>query len=217
MKLEIHPHWASAVQQAEQDLKYNLPSVYALRQANPQHKWSQHRSLQVTELSRWCLANQPKVILELGSGWTTFVLARYAAEFRAIRFASVEEDEKWRDAVAKLIPDWANIEWHVCPRVVENETVRYQSLPDLAEIDLLYVDGPNGDYCGKSLTCVDAIRLIESGVKVNNVLFDIRNKSALEFRNKVSGYGWEPGASVELDCPAYLRPFRHHSWFWRKA
>jgi hypothetical protein len=213
-----HPLWQQFATLAKAEFTRECRLIAGLLERKPELKkhFPDHRYIQLTELQQWCRQNQPRVIVELGSGFTTIVMAAYAAEFRGKRLITVEEDDGWREAVCKDLPEWAQVEWFSAPRVVENGTVRYARLPDLPEIDLLYVDGPNGEYCGKSMVCVDAIRLIESGVKVNNVLFDMRNISVAEFKGQVSGYGFEPGASIELSTPVYLRPFRHHSWFWRK-
>ena len=214
-----HPLWSQFATEAKIHFSSECRLIADLLQRKPELKrhFPDHRYLQVLELQQWCRNNQPNTIVELGSGFTTLVMAAYAAEFRGKRLITVEEDDGWRDAVKKDLPDWANVEWFSSPRVVENETVRYAELPRPDEIDLLYVDGPNGEYLGKSRVCMDAIRLIESGVKVNNVLFDQRNISVQAFKTRIEGYGFESGASMESGTPIYLRPFRHHSWFWRKA
>jgi predicted O-methyltransferase YrrM len=213
-----HPLWPQCATEAKINFAKDCRLIADLLARKPELKkhFPDHRYLQLVELQHWCRNNQPQTIVELGSGFTTLVLSAYAAEFRGKRLITVEEDEGWLEAVKKDVPEWATVEWFSTPRVVENETVRYAELPRPGEIDLLYVDGPNGEYMGKSRACMDAIRLVESGVKVNNVLFDQRNFSVAEFKAKVTGYGFEPGASVELSTPVYLRPFRHHSWFWRK-
>ena len=218
LKPTTHPLWQQFATEAKINFPRDCRLIADLLQRKPELKrhFPDHRYLQVVELQQWCRNNQPQTIVELGSGFTTFVLAAYAAEYRGKRVITVEEDDTWRDAVEQDIPEWAIVEWFSAKRVVENETVRYAKLPKLDEIDLLYVDGPNGEYMGKSRVCTDAIRLVQSGVKVNNLLFDQRNISVAQFKVAVEGYGFEPGASVELSTPIYLRPFRHHSWFWRK-
>lgn len=215
--MKIHPHWEAALHQAKADFKNEVRLLHGFLERNPDIKWPLHRYYQIAELQSWCYSNQPAVVVELGSGYTTVILDCYAKEFVGKRIVSVEEDEAWRQHVAtKIMPEWASVEWFVAPRIVEGNTVRYERLPDLPEIDLLYVDGPNADYMGKSLGCLDAVRLVQAGVKVNNVLFDMRNDSVDLFR-EVAGYGFEPGGSYKWSRPAYLRPLRHHSWFWRRA
>lgn len=219
MKPERHPHWGNAILQAEADLARNMPTVWAARQKYPnwQPQWIQHRSLQITELAEWCYQHQPKVILELGSGWTTFVMARYACEFRS-RLVAVEENNDWRTSgVLGDLPDWAHVNWWMSRVTGDNVTRHYEELPpDLPEIDLLYVDGPNCDAFGRSMIGSDAVRVVEAGARPKHVLFDMRHNAVDLFRERVEGYHWEPGGSYELSKPWYLRACRHHSWFWRK-
>jgi hypothetical protein len=219
MKRERHPQWVQATEQARADFgKPNfLPWLTGIQSTI--HPGSAHRYLQLLELDGWCLANRPNVILELGSGYSTLVIARYACEFRNIRHVAVEESAEYRDWVIQNMPEWGKVQWHLSPVVTDETggtmTRRYESLPDLSEVDLLYVDGPNCDYMGKSLAGSDAVKLAESGVRPKHVLFDRRNDSVDLFR-EVEGYGFEAGGSYETNKPLYLRPLRHHSWFWRK-
>lgn len=208
------PQWPADCQEAEKDLARNLPSLHALRKGGP--PWYDFYSYKLTELHEWCLAHMPKVILELGSGYTTHVMARYAAEFGA-KLVTVEENDQWRqNEVMKRLPDWAHVEWFPSPATVEGETIHYQRLPDLPEIDLLYVDGPASDLCGRPLAGTDAVRLLQS-VKPKHVLFDIRHLSVEAFREATFGeYVFYCGGSYESLAPDYLRPRRHHSWFVRK-
>lgn len=202
---------------AERDLPRNMPALCAIAKAT-KCQWYSFYAYKLTELHDWCLANQPRTILELGSGWTTLIMARYAAEFSS-RLVTVEESKEWRETgPLSLLPDWARVEWHMSPRVIENKMVRYASLPQLDSIDLLYVDGPSSDCLGGSEHAgADAVRLVESGVAVKHMLVDIRNATVDYIRDSVGDrYGFEPGGTYKWSKPWYLRPMRHHSWFWRK-
>lgn len=203
--------WARACKAAHDDLPRNLPAFCV---AFNGQKMPQHRAYQVTELHHWCLENQPRVILELGSGTTTFILARYATEFGA-RLVTIEENSAWRDTIK--LPDWAQVQWFMSPVFCKGKHIRYTHYPDdLPEIDLLYVDGPNTDVLGRPLTGTDAVHICRQSL-VKNILFDMRAVSVDYFRDEIGDeYGWEPGGSIELCRPWYLRPTRHHSWFWRK-
>jgi hypothetical protein len=205
LKPDISPRWLKDCEQAHKDLAQNLPAVFAAASKHSSKdggaQWAQHRSYQLAELQTWCEQRQPRVILELGSGWSTFVLSRYAAEFGA-RLVTVEENA-----------EWAQVEWFISPTVVK-DTVRYQSLPELAEIDLLYVDGPASDFGGRPIPGDDA-NILAARCLVKHVLFDIRRSSVDLFR-EVPGYHFEPGGTYPWAKPEYLRPRRHHSWFWRK-
>ena len=209
--------WQDACIDAERSFPARHPTLDRLRKLSPdwQKSWAGHRSLQLDDLDDWCVANQPRVILELGSGWTTVVLARYCAEFKG-RLITVEENEGWRDkSVMPLMQEWCKIEWYMSPSTVENNTTFYRSLPPgLKDIDLLYVDGPAG-YGPKAYAAVDAVRLVQAGIRPRNILFDIRHDSVDVFK-LVEGYGFHPGISYPSPKPWYLRSCRHHSWFWRK-
>jgi hypothetical protein len=215
MKPQQNPRYPEDCRQAEADLKDNMPWLFAMRAEGV--PWNNFYAYKLTELNDWCLANQPRVILELGSGWTTFVMSRYTADFGA-RLITVEENSEWRDqGVMPRIPEWARVEWFMSPTVVEGELIRYQYLPQsLPEIDLLYVDGPASDGKGKAVAGADAVRLIESGVQVKSILVDIRTSTVDYMRSRLQGYGFEPGGTYPWAKPEYLRPRRHHSWFWRK-
>lgn len=214
--MTVHPHCALAWHEAEQRLEKDQPAIFQARAKDPDWRksWSQHRACQIAELEQWCLNNQPRTILELGSGWTTFKLARYACEFGAT-LHTVEENPDWQAKAKAMLPDFCKVEWFTSRGYLENGTVQYRELPDLKEIDLLYVDGPAGTYGGKDYPCSDAVRLVESGVLVKNVLFDMRHASVELFR-EVKGYGFELGGTCLSSVQWYLRPLRHHTWFWRK-
>ena len=219
MKRTRHPLWQEYAEQADRDLAVRLPAVVATRQRDPNWRnyWPGHRSLQLIELHEFCLQTMPKMILELGTGYTTFVMARYAVEFKA-KLVSVEENMDWlQNHVAGMLPQWNTVSFWGSPVITDNGTRRYETMPsDLPEIDLLYVDGPNCDYMGKSLTGSDAVKLVQSGVRPKHILFDMRHASVDLFRSEVDGYCWEPGMSYEIARASYLRGTKHHSWFWRK-
>jgi hypothetical protein len=209
------PTWSADCHEAERDLAANLPSLFNLRKGGP--NWYEFYSYKLTELHHWCLTHMPKVILELGSGYTTHVFARYAAEFRA-KLVTVEENDKWREnEVMKRLPAWSNVEWHTSQSEVVGGAIHYASLPKLTEIDLLYVDGPASDGKGQvGIGGDDAVRVLEL-VKPKHVLFDIRHSSVDLFKAATfESYYFYPGGSYECRTPDYLRPRRHHSWFARK-
>lgn len=207
--------WAKDCQQAEAELARELPRMQDLRirlsKENGSFQWRGEYAYKLIELHEWCLKQQPRTILELGSGYTTVVLSHYACEFGA-RLVTVEEDANWLKQVLSWIPEWEQQRVHIAATVRENGGIRYRSLPELEGIDLLYVDGPS--VIGPPTACLDAVELAQR-TRVSNVFFDIRHISVDAFRD-VPGYGFEPGGSYEWACPEYLRPRRHHSWFWRK-
>ena len=207
--------WEKDCQAAENDLSKELPQIHTLRHLialeHGSCQWRGEYAYKLIELQEWCLKQQPRTILELGSGYTTVVLSRYARDFGA-RLVTVEEDQNWLSKVQGWIPEWYRQEVYISASVRENGGIRYCSLPDLDGIDLLYVDGPS--VVGPPTACLDAVVLAQR-TRVANLLYDMRHISVDAFRD-VPGYGFEPGGSYEWSCPEYLRARRHHSWFWRK-
>lgn len=216
MKAERSSQWERDCQQAEAELGRELPYMLALRnrivkdEGNCQ--WRGEYAYKLIELDRWCLHHQPRTIVELGAGFTTVVLSRYASEFRC-RLITVEENREWLAKVAGWIPEYYRHEALIVPQMRDGDGVRYQGLPNVDSVDLLYVDGPA--VHGPPKACLDAVRLVQAGVVVRNLLFDMRRASVDAFR-EVEGYGFEPGGTYEWSCPDYIRPRRHHTWFWRK-
>lgn len=64
-------------------------------------------------LQLWCLANKPKRVVDLGSGFTSFVLRRYAAKAGGCEVWSVDDDAAWlgrtRDYLAEMEQDRAHL------------------------------------------------------------------------------------------------------------
>ena len=88
----------------------------------------------------------PKVILDLGSGMSTLVLAKSAPNSKVISIDnSAEYAEKTRALL--LLHKISNVELRVAPLTSHSSGVDWydlSKLKDLPEIDLLFIDGPPG-------------------------------------------------------------------------
>lgn len=86
---------------------------------------------------------KPAVLVELGSGSSTLILAmaleRFAPEARLI---SVEQDEQYAAKVAARVTAWPQVSVRHAP-LVEGWYDR-STLKDIRDVDLLLVDGPRG-------------------------------------------------------------------------
>jgi len=88
----------------------------------------------------------PRVILDLGSGMSTLVLAKSAPQAKII---SVDNSEEYAEKTRKLLAAHAitNVEIRVAPLTAHHSGVEWYDtsvLGDISEIDLLFIDGPPG-------------------------------------------------------------------------
>lgn len=202
--------WEKDCLAAQADLARLMPSLHAAKQKS--EHWRDWYEYKLIELDRFCYTHQPRVILELGSGWTTRILTRYSTEFSA-RLVTVEQSEEWRKETEAR---GGGQEWFMSPAVASGDRIRYANLPQLERIDLLYVDGPASSRGDREYTCEDAVLLAKS-TDVRHVLFDIRSESAQLFLNECGDrYHYEAGGTMPWTQPVYLRPRRHHSWFYKR-
>ncbi len=54
-------------------------------------------------LLAWCRYNKPKNIIDLGTGFSSYVFKIYAKEIMGVKFESIDDDEKWLEKSADLI------------------------------------------------------------------------------------------------------------------
>lgn len=88
----------------------------------------------------------PRVILDLGSGMSTLVLAKSAPQAKII---SVDNSEEYAEKTRKLLAAHGitNVEIRVAPLTAHHSGVEWYDtsvLGDISEIDLLFIDGPPG-------------------------------------------------------------------------
>lgn len=90
---------------------------------------------------------RPGLVVEFGSGWSTFVLAKALADQGCGRLVSVEADAEWAELNRRCLPPSLKPHCEIlhCPPMrSEHQGVpvfRHQGLPELAP-DLVFLDGP---------------------------------------------------------------------------
>lgn len=224
-----------ACAQAKNELRTYLPTVYAALERQRQagglsHDYSEFKLL---ELALWLERNQPKTIIELGSGATSAVFGNYAARTPGVRVLSVDESPDYSsrargylDPVAAAAVEFQHVE-----RVVEEragvEVCRYREhfLDSFAgaPIDLVYVDGPSNRSPRdptRLIPCVDSVRMLEMGHSVGHFLFDYRLSSVAYLCADPCGLAYDRHLhhlAIPAGEPWVIGPVRHHSWFQRRG
>ncbi len=98
-------------------------------------------------LHRAVRALRPNRVLEMGSGWSTYVLAHAIAENGAGSLLSVDADEAWASANRRALPEaWReNVEIRHTPARIGTigavPVLEHVGLPE-ESFDFLYLDGP---------------------------------------------------------------------------
>ncbi|MDP3802987.1 class I SAM-dependent methyltransferase [Brevundimonas sp.] len=119
----------------------------------------------LVDLERLLKQHLPLSILEIGSGGTTPVFAKYAKETGA-RVVSVDESEEWAGLTAQMVAalGYADIvEFVICPKRIDADKMeaRYEGLPS-EEFDFVLIDGPALEQDGTSYklaVCTDIFDL----------------------------------------------------------
>lgn len=211
--------YQQAYKEAEADLARAMPLMAALRD---KHKdmWGWTYAWRLMELQEFLYRFQPKVIMELGCGFTTHVFARHVEEFGGT-LTTVENLPQFAERTKKyLTPEQvAKTQWFLTNTETRGGVMGYSTLPKLDRIDLLYVDGPNNTIGDRVYPTIDSPQLCKSG-HVEHVLFDWRHTSVdLFVRECGEKYEVEYGAVYQehVDKPYYLRRCMHHTWARRKA
>ena len=174
-----------------------LPDIFDMiedrRQSGLWHDcyWAKARDL----WSKLC-AIQPRVILELGSGVTTAIFARYRVRYGGDVY-TVDVPE-YAQATAQAVEGvhfiHATAEYHAPDCWYSFE------MPDVPSVDLLYVDGPDL----KGMVGTDAVR-VRACVPVRHILFDMRARSVMYFVNSSFGDRYT------------LKKKGHHTWLLAKS
>lgn len=159
------------------------------------------------ELAYWLTENQPKTVLEIGSGATSIILRK------APRYACLEEKQ------------WGG----TAERVLEDGRVRYrQTIPaavsmlvEGGSLDLLYVDGPaNSNPDGGQYICTDARDLVEHQIRPKNILVDLRCTSVADMWPVLKQAGYKahpsPWTAQTFGLPWLCKKFWVHTWFYLK-
>ena len=108
---------------------------------------------------------RPRSILEIGSGSSTVVFARYAQEEGA-DFTSVDESEQWIANTVAMLQRFgvhSAVSTKVCSKSIDllRREARYLDMPRITA-DLVFIDGPALEVDGNKVTdaaCIDILSL----------------------------------------------------------
>ena len=101
-------------------------------------------------LYRLIRARRPNTVLELGSGFSTVIMAYALRENGGGMMWSIDADERWMGVTQSLLPKSLTPHCRIlhCPAKAEDwrgyRVWRHAGLPEVTP-DFLYVDGPGGD------------------------------------------------------------------------
>lgn len=107
--------------------------------------WAASPDVLIT-LLKYARASNPKVILDLGSGISTLVLAKSAPSAKVF---SIDNSEEFAGKTQEMLAlhQINNVDLRVAPLTAHQSGVDWYELPklsDISNIDLLFIDGPPG-------------------------------------------------------------------------
>lgn len=154
-------------------------------------------------LALWRLLerHRPSSILELGSGGSTGVFARYCATYGA-RLVTLDEDPRWLDVTKEIVEDehpTADVHFRLAARVVrqdgtEPNEFRYDAVLQ-PEFDLVLVDGPSLFHEGKHFHWAANTNVFDvvQGNKPEVILVDMRPGTVDEINRRLGdAYSCQP-------------------------
>ncbi len=131
---------------------------------------------------------RPCSILELGSGSSTCMFARYV-KGSSSRLTSVDESEEWlehtRDIVEQTVGEIANVQFIHADKAVNRSSSPRSTAYEWSftgEFDLVYVDGPSLRIDGvrdKQVINYDIVEMLLSGHRPKAILVDVRRATAI--------------------------------------
>lgn len=183
-------------------------------------------SWKLLELAQYLERLQPRVVVEFGTGLTTWVQARWAVASGA-RVHAIEESPEHIDFVRDHLAASAGaVDFvHAASERIDVDgdlSCRYQRqgliLGEVAAVDLVYVDGPDNRATGHpgGLVCRDVIEMCQAGPLVREILFDLRLPTAHALARSPVGLRYDHHWTTGGD-PFGAWPFwgerRYHTWF----
>jgi len=118
------------------ELKAPIPST---------RSWAASPDLLLT-LLRYARLSNPKIIVDLGSGMSTLVLAKSAPQAKIF---SIDNSVEFAAKTARVLEDHSitNVDLRVAPLIPHSSGVDWydrSKFEDISNIDLLFIDGPPG-------------------------------------------------------------------------
>ncbi len=133
------------------------------------------------DILQFCLLSEPKVILDLGTGTTTIILAKYAQRMKEkgveIEIISVDSSKEWLTDTKKILEknDLENFVNLVYAPIVVTKAGLYYEIDEISnflndkEIDLMVIDGPPG--ATQKEARYPAMVFFEKNMSKNGVIF----------------------------------------------
>lgn len=220
--------FAQACRRAQRELPRYLPRVNAFLDKQKDGGLHYPRSaFQLLELAFVLERAEPRVIVECGSGTTTCVISEYAVGRDDVTFISLDDSQHYLDKTLHELPqDLQHVPTMTCAEriveIVDGEEMCYYGFDHgaMPVVDFLYVDGPanvSPTDRSRQMRCIDSIKFLEAGVRLNHVLFDNRLTSVRYLLDSPYGpyYDVQLYDSIvgEMSPSWHVGPTYYHSHF----
>lgn len=138
------------------------------------------QSYKLVSLTRLLENLCPKSILELGSGSSSVIFARYQKINHGVRFVSIDESDDWLEKTEKMVQKFtpgSQVEFLCRPKIIDPSAPQayYDCLP-AEKFELVFVDGPALSLNGieyRHIPCVDVLRMAPTNLPLY-IVVDIR-------------------------------------------
>ncbi|MBX5143090.1 hypothetical protein HJB79_30745 [Rhizobium lentis] len=147
------------------------------------------QAYKLVSLNRLLEAEKPTSILELGSGSSTVIFARYAAQNNA-NFVTIDESKEWLQNTMSMLTAFG-VSNFVTPYVrnkhidLEKKTASYVDRPPV-DADFVLVDGPALELSGKTYidaVCTDVFDMLP---RPKTIIVDIRRPTVERMASEIS-------------------------------
>ncbi|MBX5180755.1 hypothetical protein HJB77_31820 [Rhizobium lentis] len=147
------------------------------------------QAYKLVSLNRLLEAERPTSILELGSGSSTVIFARYAAQNNA-NFVTIDESKEWLQNTMSMLTAFG-VSNFVTPYVrnkhidLEKKTASYVDRPPV-DADFVLVDGPALELSGKTYidaVCTDVFDMLP---RPKTIIVDIRRPTVERMASEIS-------------------------------
>lgn len=147
------------------------------------------QAYKLVSLNRLLEAEKPTSILELGSGSSTVIFARYAAQNNA-NFVTIDESKEWLQNTMSMLTAFG-VSNFVTPYVrnkhidIEKKTASYVDRPPV-DADFVLVDGPALELSGKTYidaVCTDVFDMLP---RPKTIIVDIRRPTVERMASEIS-------------------------------
>lgn len=173
-------------------------------------------------LRRYILKKRPSMILELGGGLTTYVMANALDEIGAGHIVSVDHIAAYSEGTRDLLsPQLRNrVTFHVSPMIGEVyggvSALRYRDVP-AGEYDLIYVDGPSAIFGKEQFPTLDALMHLRRSPGIGTAILIDRRLATVNYYSLwlTTDVQYDPGLHVGFIANARSGDLRRNLNSWR--